>query len=155
MIDGRANFARKPDLLLVDGGKGHLTSALSVLKELGLDIPAAGMAKDDKHNTAALVTGTGEITPLSEFPPALRLISAIQDEAHRFAVDYSKKLAAKRLSISELDGIKGIGKKRKMALLTHFKSLGNIKKADPEELESVPGVDKATARNIYEYFNGG
>ncbi|MCL2163696.1 MAG: excinuclease ABC subunit UvrC [Oscillospiraceae bacterium] len=151
MVEGKANFKRKPDLFLVDGGKGHLSSAIEVIRSLNLNIPVAGMAKDARHNTSSLVTVKGE-TGLADFPQALRLISAIQEEAHRFAVDYSKKLAAKRLSISELDDIKGVGKRRKMALLAHFKSLGNVRKAELEEIEEVIGIDKPTARNIYEHF---
>ena len=152
MVDGKANFNRRPELLLVDGGKGHLSCALEVLEQLGLKIPVVGMVKDDRHNTSALVTVEGEVTALSGFPQALRIVAAIQEEAHRFAVDYSRKLAAKRLSVSELDDIRGVGKRRKMALLVQFKSLDNIKKATQEELVKVPGIDSATAKRIYEHF---
>jgi excinuclease ABC subunit C len=153
--DGKAGFAARPDLLLVDGGRGHVACALSVLSELGLGIPVAGMAKNDRHETDSLVSQEGEVVPLAPHPALLRLVSSIQDEAHRFAVAYSKKLAEKRLSLSELDEIPGVGKRRKMALLTHFKSFRAIKAATVEELARAPGVNAATARNIHRHFHGG
>ena len=153
MINKKANFSQYPDLILVDGGKGHVSAALEVVRELKLDIPVAGMAKDDKHNTNALVTVQNEEIPLKGVPDLFRLISAIQDEAHRFAIDYSKKLAERKISLSELDEIRGIGKKRKMALLTALKSFKNIKAATVEALMAVPGIDEKTAGNIFNHFN--
>ncbi|MDR1060377.1 MAG: excinuclease ABC subunit UvrC, partial [Clostridiales bacterium] len=154
LIDGKAKFAKRPALILVDGGKGHVSSALEVLGGLGLDIPVAGMAKNDRHETNAIVTAAGEERPLAPFPQLFRLISSIQDEAHRFAISYSKKLSEKRLSLSALDDIRGVGKQRKMALLVHFKSFAHIREASAEELAKVPGVDERTAGNIYRYFHG-
>ena len=148
----RAKFSKKPDLLLVDGGKGHVTSAVAVLQSLGLNIPVAGMAKDEKHNTDSLVTQEGEIISIKTDPKLLRLVSSIQDEAHRFAIEYSKKLAERRISLSELDQVRGVGKKRKMILLTHFKSFRNIQGASLDELSAVPGIDEKTAQNIYRHF---
>jgi hypothetical protein len=154
LIDGKAKFAKRPSLILVDGGKGHVSSALEVLGGLGLDIPVAGMAKNDRHETNSIVTAAGVENPLAPFPQLFRLISSIQDEAHRFAISYSKKLSEKRLSLSALDEIRGVGKQRKMALLVHFKSFAHIRDASAEELAKVPGVDERTAGNIYRYFHG-
>ena len=153
LVDKKSKFLVKPDVILVDGGKGHVSAACTVLDELELDIPVAGVAKDEKHETSELVTREGEIIPLQENPELYRLLASIQDEAHRFAVAYSKKLSEKRLSMSELDEIRGVGKKRKMALLAHFKSFKKIRAAGAEELARVPGIDSATARAIYAHFN--
>ena len=152
--EGDEKFRTRPDLILVDGGKGHVSAALAALRGLGLDVPVAGMAKNERHETDALVTSEGEVAPLSGSPQLLRLISSMQDEAHRFAIAYSKKLSEKRLSMSELDGIRGVGKRRKMALIGHFKSLRNIREADAEGLAGAPGIDARTARAIYEHFHG-
>jgi excinuclease ABC subunit C len=154
LIEGKAKFAKRPALLLVDGGKGHVSCALEVLRDLRLDIPVAGMAKNDRHETSAIVTAASDEVALARRPQLLRLISSIQDEAHRFAIAYSKKLAEKKLSLSELDEIRGVGKQRKLALLVHFKSLAHIKAADAETLSKAPGIDGRTARNIYRFFHG-
>jgi len=149
----KANFASKPDVILVDGGKGHVSAACAVLDELGLSLPLAGMQKNDKHETYGLITSEGEDIPLASKPELYRLITSIQDEAHRFAISYNKRLLDKRISLSELDTIRGVGKKRKMALLAHFKSFKNIRNADFEALAGVPGIDEKTARAIHEHFN--
>ncbi|MDR3120072.1 MAG: excinuclease ABC subunit UvrC [Clostridiales bacterium] len=153
IAEGNSRFAARPDLILVDGGKGHVSAASAVLGELGLNIPLAGMAKDDRHQTSALVTEVGGETPLAPHPELFRLISAIQDEAHRFAIAYTKKLADKRLSLSALDEIRGVGKSRKLALLAYFKSFRNIRAADTEQLAKAPGIDERTARSIYAFFH--
>jgi len=153
LVEKKEKFRARPDVLLVDGGKGHVSAAGAVLEELELDIPLAGMAKNERHETSDLITSEGETIRLPEHPDLYRLISAIQDEAHRFAVTYVKKLSDKRLSMSELDSIRGVGKKRKMALLAHFKSFRNIRAAGVDALTQVPGIDEKTARAIYEYFN--
>ena len=153
LLENRAKFAKRPDLLLVDGGRGHVSAAVAVLESYGLDIPVAGMEKDDKHNTDALVTREGEIISIKADPKLLRFVSEIQDEAHRFAIEYSKKLAERRISLSELDRIRGVGKRRKMQLLVHFKSFRNIRAASPEELAAAPGIDVKTAQNIYRHFH--
>ena len=153
LTEQKARFTSKPDVILVDGGIGHVSSAASVLSDLKLSIPLAGMAKNERHETSELITDEGEAVRLSEHPELYRLVSAIQDEAHRFAIAYSKKLAEKRLSVSALDEIRGVGKKRKMALLAHFKSFKNIKAADAEALAGAPGVDAKTAAAIYEFFH--
>jgi excinuclease ABC subunit C len=157
LADGKAKFAKRPALILVDGGKGHVSSALEVLGELGLanDIPVAGMAKNDRHETNALVTAGGEEIPLAPHPQLFRLVASLQDEAHRFAIAYSKKLSEKRLSLSALDEIRGVGKQRKMALLVHFKSFAHIRGASAEELAKVPGIDARTAGSIFRHFHAG
>ena len=153
LVDKKARFTTKPDVILVDGGRGHVGVAAEVLGELGLAIPLAGMAKNDRHETSELVTADGETIALSEYPELYRLVSAIQDEAHRFAIAYGKRLSEKRLSMSELDEIKGVGKKRKMALIAHFKSFKNIRAASAEALSAVRGIDEKTARAIFAHFN--
>ena len=153
LVEKKERFESKPDVILVDGGKGHVSAASAVLDELNLDITLAGMVKNERHETFELLTSDGETITLSAYPELYRLVSAIQDEAHRFAIAYSKKLAEKRLSLSALDEIRGVGKKRKMALLAYFKSFKNIRSADREALMRVPGIDETTAGAIYSYFN--
>jgi excinuclease ABC subunit C len=140
-----------PDVILVDGGKGHVSSVCQVLNEIGVDVPVAGMAKDDRHRTRALVLTDREIE-LADIPGVFRLIASIQEEAHRFAVSYNRKMREARHSKSELDEIAGIGPERKKALLRHFKSVRKIKQAGVEELTFVEGISKKTARLIYEHF---
>ena len=149
--DGDKSFTDLPDLILVDGGTGHVHVALEALQNLNIHVPVYGMAKDDRHRTRALVGTEGEIS-LPVHSAAFRLITFIQDEAHRFAVTYHKKLRGKKAIESELEGIKGVGKKRQKELLKHFKSLKNIKTATLEELEAVPSIDKNTAKNIFDFF---
>ena len=143
-----------PDLVLLDGGKGHVNAATQVLTEIGVDVNVFGMVKDDKHRTRALTSGSEEIK-ISDSPEVYRLISVIQDEAHRFALEYNKKLRSNRYSHSVLDEIEGIGEARKTALLKHFKSVGKIKEASPEELSQVEGISVKTAQTVYSYFHKG
>lgn len=149
--DGDKAFSDLPDLIFVDGGTGHVHAALEALQNLDINIPVFGMAKDDRHRTRALVGPEGEI-PLPVHSSAFRLVTFIQDEAHRFAISYHKKLRGKKAIESELEGIKGVGKKRQKELLKHFKSLKNIKAASIEDLEAVPSIDKNTAKNIFDFF---
>jgi excinuclease ABC subunit C len=152
-FDGKeGKFSKLPDLILLDGGLGHLNAVLEVLKELKINIPAAGMVKDDKHRTRGLVTETGEID-LSRNLTALRFVTSIQDEAHRFAVEYNRKLREKRYSGSVLDGIQGIGPKRKKALIKHFGSVSKIKGAELDDLLAVEGITAPVAEEIYNYFH--
>lgn len=145
-------FSRLPDLILVDGGIAHVNAAKQVLDELGFDLVIAGMAKDNHHRTRALVY-KGEEYDLSSNMPLLRLITEIQDETHRVAVEYNRKLRAKRYTQSELDEIEGIGDIRKKALIRHFKSIGAIKKADIEQLREVSGISEKVAEKIYGHFH--
>jgi excinuclease ABC subunit C len=144
-------FTRLPDLILVDGGLGHVNAVYKVLVELGIDIPVYGMVKDDKHRSRGLAGKSGELD-LSEDMRILRLITAIQDEAHRFAVEYNKRLRKKRYTKSVLDEINGIGAKRKKALIKHFGSISKIKEAGVDDLMAVEGINRVLAKNIYEYF---
>jgi len=146
-----AAFQKLPDLMLVDGGVGHVNAAREVLKRLDADIPVLGMAKDEKHRTRYLV-GTDFKLDLYVDMPLLKFISSIQDEAHRFALEYNKKLRKKRYSASALDEIKGIGPARKKALIKHFGSIEMIKRAGIDELMAVESMNRSTAEKVYKYF---
>ncbi|OPX42942.1 UvrABC system protein C [Ruminiclostridium hungatei] len=148
---GQAKFSRLPDLILVDGGLAHVNAAQQVVSELGFELVIAGMAKDDRHRTKALVYKGGEYE-LSAKLPLLRLITEIQDETHRVAVQYNRKLREKRYTHSELDNIDGIGEARKKALIRHFKSLTAVKNAEIAQLLEVDGINQRVAEKIYEYF---
>jgi len=148
-----ASFSVFPDLILVDGGLGHVNAVNEVMREISMEIPVYGMVKDDKHRTRALINNTVEID-LHKNLPVLRLITSIQDEAHRFALDYNKRLRKKRYTGSVLDEIDGIGAKRKKALLKHFGSIGRIKAAGVDDLTAVEGISRSVAEKIFEYFNG-
>ncbi|MDQ2086675.1 excinuclease ABC subunit UvrC [Herbivorax sp. ANBcel31] len=148
----KESFAEIPNLILVDGGTGHVNSVRAVLKELNiLNIPVIGMVKDKNHRTRGLTGKNFEFDLSSDFL-LLRFITSIQDEAHRFALEYSKKLRKKRYSGSVLDNIEGIGQKRKKALIRHFGSLKKIKFASVSQLSEVEGISRELANNIYEYF---
>lgn len=147
----QAKFSKLPDLILVDGGLAHVNAAQQIADELGFDLVIAGMAKDDRHRTRALVYKGGEFD-LSSNMPMLRLITEIQDETHRVAVQYNRKLREKRYTHSELDDIEGIGDSRKKALIRHFKSLAAVKKAEISQLLEVDGINQKVAGKIYEYF---
>ncbi len=147
----QAKFSKLPDLILVDGGLAHVNAAQQIADELGFDLVIAGMAKDDRHRTRALVYKGSEYD-LSSNMPMLRLITEIQDETHRVAVQYNRKLREKRYTHSELDDIEGIGDTRKKALIRHFKSLAAVKKAEISQLLEVDGINQKVAGKIYEYF---
>lgn len=142
-------FLPLPDLILLDGGKGHLNSVCEILDAADCDIPTFGMVKDNKHRTRALVSKEGEIE-ISILGSVFKLITQIQDEVHRSAVTYHRKLRGKALKKSQLDEITGVGEVKKAKLLSHFKSVENIKKADYTELLKV--VDKKTAQSIIDYY---
>lgn len=144
-------FEDKPDLLLIDGGAGHVAVVRTVLQELGLDLNVFGMVKDDKHRTRALVTPDGEEIAIDTKPAVFAFIGTIQEETHRFAISYHKKLRSTRLRYSQLDKIPGIGKKRKEVLLKQFKSISGISNASLEELERVLPRDVAGA--VYAFFH--
>ncbi len=144
-------FSTLPDLILLDGGLGHVTSISQVMEELGIDIPVFGMVKNEHHRTRGLATKQGEIG-LSDKPQVLRLVTAIQDEAHRFAIEYNKKLRHKRYNKSVLDEVPGIGPKRKKALIKHFGSVSRVKSATVEELMAVDGISRSAAEKIFVHF---
>lgn len=141
-----------PDVIMMDGGKGQVNVAIKVLDSLGLDIPVCGMVKDDNHRTRGLYYNNVEV----EFPKgseAILMITALQDEAHRFAIEYHRQLRSKNQVHSVLDEIPGVGPVRRKALIKHFKELENIKNANLEELEGVEGIPASTARYIYDFFH--
>ncbi|NLW53114.1 MAG: excinuclease ABC subunit UvrC [Tissierellia bacterium] len=146
-------FGKIPDLIIVDGGLGHVNIAESVVYELGFKIPVIGLAKDDKHKTRAIVIDKKEID-LDRNSAIYRFLYSIQEEVHRFAIDYHKNLRSKSITTSELENIKGLGKKRIEKLYSHFKSVKAIKEASIEELEKCEGINKNVAKAIYEYFRG-
>lgn len=150
LLDGDGKFSEQPQLLLIDGGVTHADAARQVVSELGLSIPIFGMVKDDRHRTRALVTPDGGEISLSTNQAAFSLIGNIQEETHRFAIEYQRSLRSESFG-SELNGIPGVGEKRKSELLRHFKTLKAIKNADFDELCSV--VPKNTARAVYDYYH--
>ena len=152
-LNSDEGFSQKPDMLLIDGGVNHAKIAESALSELNLTIPVFGMVKDDRHRTRALVTANGLEISIEAQQSVFSFIGSIQEETHRFAISYHRKLRSKRIQYSELDKIPGIGPKRKQELLKRFKSLSNIKEASPEELSKVLPMD--VANNVYNHFNRG
>ncbi len=146
------SFNRLPDILMMDGGKGQVNIALKVLEKLKLDIPVCGMVKDDFHRTRGLYYNN-EIVPFPRNSEAFRMITRLQDEAHRFAIEYHKNLRGKDQVHSVLDEIKGVGPARRKALMKHFKDIGKIREASVEELEAVEGITGRVARDIYDFFH--
>lgn len=147
---GDTGFSEGPDLLLIDGGVNHAKVAEDVLQELALSFPVFGMVKDDRHRTRALVTAQGREIRIDNNQAVFALIGNIQEETHRFAITYHRQLRSKRLRYSELDGIAGIGPKRKQDLLRQFKSLTAIVQATLPELERLLPKDAALA--VYQHF---
>lgn len=145
------SFTKFPDLLLMDGGRGQVNIALSVLEELKIHIPVCGMVKDDNHRTRGLYYNNVEI-PIDTRSEGFKLITRIQDEAHRFAIEYHRSLRSKAQVKSQLDDIPGVGPARRKALMRHFKSLEEIKAASVEELTQVPEIPQNVAEEIYQFF---
>lgn len=145
-------FNQFPDLLMMDGGKGQVNIALAVLDELHLNIPVCGMVKDDHHRTRGLYFENEEI-PIERDSEGFKLITRIQDEAHRFAIEYHRSLRSKSQVHSILDDIPGIGATRRKALMRNFDSIEDIKKASVEELEQVESMDSRSARSVYNFFH--
>lgn len=141
-----------PDVIMMDGGKGQVNVALMVLDSLGLDIPVCGMVKDDNHRTRALYYNNEEVE-FKKGSEALLMITALQDEAHRFAIDYHKQLRRQNQVHSILDEIPGVGPARRKALLKHFKDVSAIREATVEQLSGLPEIPESTARYIYEFFH--
>ncbi len=146
------SFTRFPDLLMMDGGKGQVNVALRVLAELKLDIPVCGMVKDDNHRTRGLYYNNLEI-PIEKSSEGFKLITRVQDEAHRFAIEYHRSLRGKEQVHSVLDDIPGIGPARRKALMREFLSLDAIKAATVEQLLAIPAMNERTAKNVYEFFH--
>lgn len=152
--NNNTGFGRLPNLIIMDGGKGQVSIAQSVLDEFNLNIPVAGLVKDDKHRTRGILY-RGEEIGLKVSSPVYRFLYSIQEEAHRFAINYHRKLREKELVNSVLDEIPGVGKARRTEILKHFKSVENVKKASLEELKEVPKMTEKVARNIIDFFAKG
>ena len=146
------SFTRFPDLLLMDGGRGQVNIALEVLRDLGLDIPVCGMVKDDSHRTRGLYYNNEEI-PIDHRSEGFKLITRIQDEAHRFAIEYHRSLRSKSQVKSVLDDIPGVGPARRKALMRHFGSLDEIRQADIDQLCEIPEINRRCGQEIYNFFH--
>lgn len=151
-IQADSGFDRLPDLIMMDGGRGQVNVALEVLDSLGLTIPVCGMVKDDKHRTRGLYYNNVEI-PIDRNSEGFKLITRIQDEAHRFAIEYHRLLRSKGQVHSILDDIPGIGPSRRKALMRHYQSLDEVKNASEEELSQIPSMNARAARQVYEFFH--
>ena len=146
------SFTKFPDLLLMDGGRGQVNIALSVLDELHINIPVCGMVKDDNHRTRGLYFNNVEL-PIDTHSEGFKLITRIQDEAHRFAIEYHRSLRSKTQVKSVLDDIPGVGPARRKALMRHFKSLEEIKNATVEQLMEIPEMNERVAQDIVSFFH--
>ncbi|MCD7814804.1 MAG: excinuclease ABC subunit UvrC [Lachnospiraceae bacterium] len=147
------SFSRFPDLLLMDGGRGQVNVALRVLENLGISVPVCGMVKDDFHRTRGIYFENVEL-PIDTHSEAFHLVTRIQDEAHRFAIEYHRSLRSKAQVHSLLDEIDGIGPTRRKALMRTFQSLEAIRDASLEELTNAPSMNARCARKVYDYFHG-
>ena len=145
------SFTKFPDLLMMDGGRGQVNIALSVLEELQVHIPVCGMVKDDNHRTRGLYYNNVEL-PIDTHSEGFKLITRVQDEAHRFAIEYHRSLRSKAQVKSVLDDIPGVGPARRKALMRHFKSIEEIRAASVEELASLPELNVRAAEEIYHFF---
>ncbi len=153
LVDKSEGFEKRPDLLLMDGGQAQCSAAEDVLAQLGLAIPVYGMVKDDRHRTRALMTASGQEISISGNQAVFSFFGRIQEETHRFAIEYHRSLRAKKVKQSELEKINGVGQARRTALLKHFKTIKAIKAATLDELEAV--VPKPAAKAVFEYFHKG
>lgn len=151
-LEGSAGFDVYPDLIMMDGGRGQVNIALDVLNELSLNIPVCGMVKDDNHNTRGLYYNNVEI-PIDRHSEGFKLITRVQDEAHRFAIEYHRSLRSKAQVTSVLDAIDGIGPARRKALMKHFLDIQKIRQASVDELMQVDGITESVAKNVYNYFH--
>ncbi|MFQ8602654.1 MAG: helix-hairpin-helix domain-containing protein, partial [Anaerovoracaceae bacterium] len=162
VFKGDEAFELLPDIIFMDGGKGHVSTALEVIDAAGFDIPVVGMVKDDKHRTRALVYRKRDSQDKPEYEEIslkgktmlFKYIGRMQEEVHRFAIEYHRNLRNRNASLSVLDDIQGIGAVRKKALLEHFKSVDNIKAASLEELQNAPNMNGKSARSVWKYFHG-
>lgn len=151
-LENDKSFNELPDLILMDGGRGQVTSAEKVLRALRLEIPVLGMAKDDSHRTRALVNGEGQEILLKDYPLLFKYCGTIQEEVHRFAIDYHRSLHNRNSIGSVLDDIPGIGPKKRNALLNHFETIRDIREASREKLMECPGITAKNADSIIEFF---
>lgn len=152
MSEEKGGFSVFPDLIMMDGGKGQVNIALEVLEKLGLNIPVCGMVKDDKHRTRGLYFNNKEL-PIEHQSEGFKLITRIQDEAHRFAIEFHRKLRSKGQVHSILDDIPSIGPARRKALMKHFGSLEELKQASVETLKEIATMNEKSAIEVYKYFH--
>ena len=145
-------FGRLPDLILLDGGRGHVAAVKPLVRQMGFDIPIFGMAKDDRHRTRTIATEDGELS-VSSFRAAFDLLTSIQDEVHRFSIGYSRSKHASRAMESVLRSVEGIGEKRAKNLFLRFCTLKAMEAATVEQLEETPGMTHLTALNLYRYLH--
>lgn len=150
--DEGTGFGRMPDLILLDGGLGHVSAINKVFKEMNISVPLFGMVKDSKHRTRAVTSSGGEIT-INTARSVYTLVSTIQDEVHRYAIGYHRNMRKKNTLSVSLTNIEGIGEKRAKALLKHFGTLSAIQNADLTELENAPAMNGPSALKVYEYFH--
>lgn len=144
----------RPDIIFVDGGKGQVGVVNKLLDSEGIDIPVWGIFKDERHNTKGIVSSEKEIV-LKKSSSLFKFIASIQDEMHRFAITYHRSLRQRRIQKSIIDEISGVGRARKLLLLSHFKTIENIKNASVEELKGVEGINAKLAEHIYRFFREG
>nr|MDE6666530.1 excinuclease ABC subunit UvrC [Ruminococcus sp.] len=147
--EGDEYFRRTPDLILLDGGKGHVNTITALVRELGLDIKVFGMVKNDKHRTRAIASGGREIQ-INNLHPAFMFITNIQDEVHRFSVNYMHSKHNKKTYLSELTSVRGIGEKKSEKILMKYKTKDNLKNATPEDIAVTAGINIETARELWE-----
>lgn len=150
--DQKTSFAIFPDLILMDGGLGQIHIAEQVLRELGVDVPVCGMVKDDHHRTRGLLFNEQEI-PMDTHSECFKFVTRVQDEVHRFAIEYHRSLRTKTQVHSILDDIEGIGPKRRRAIMKHFKTIDDVKNASVEDLSAVEGIPVNVAEQIYNFFH--
>ena len=147
-----SHYENYPDLIMMDGGRGQVNIALKVMQQLNIEVPVCGMVKDDKHRTGGIYFHNIEL-PVDRDSEAFRLVTRIQDEAHRFAIEYHRSLRSKEQVHSVLDDIPGIGPARRKALMKSFQTLEDIKSATEEELSEVEGMNSRAARQVFEFFH--
>ena len=148
------SFGVFPDLILMDGGRGQVSSAEQGMAELGISINICGMVKDDNHRTRGIFFKGVEL-PIDTHSEGFKLVTRIQDETHRFAIEFHRSLRSKEQTHSVLDDIKGIGAKRRLELVRHFTSIEEIKMASEAELCAIPSMDARSARAVFEFFHAG
>ena len=147
-----SHYETYPDLIMMDGGRGQVNIALKVMDAVGVHVPVCGMVKDDHHRTRGIYFNNVEI-PIDRDSEGFRLVTRIQDEAHRFAIEYHRSLRSKEQVHSVLDDIPGIGPARRKALMKSFQTLEDIKSATEEELAEVEGMNSRSARQVFEFFH--
>lgn len=147
-----SHYENYPDLIMMDGGRGQVNIALKVMEAVGVHVPVCGMVKDDRHRTRGIYYNNMEL-PIDRDSEGFRLVTRIQDEAHRFAIEYHRSLRSREQVHSVLDDIPGIGPARRKALMKGFQTLEEIRSADIEALSAVPGMNARAARQVFEFFH--